>query len=385
MSTQTETAKETSTSDNGAKPKPPARKLIPLEKLKPNADQARQTWDTSKDEDGKSALDRLAESIRQNGLLNDLIVTPEGDHYLIVCGERRYRAIRNHKLMAEVPCIVRDGLTIAQQLELNIVENLQREDLTPIDEANAYKALMEKCGYTQANLAKRLAISPAMISYRLSLLDLSPGLQKDIAKGRLSETDGRTIAQAVKRIEGPQANQKRQEALSTIEKELKVATTNPKTGKVETPDVKRVAQATVTKVAGAAALPRARAPRNVAPPSTPAANAKVSAKVKEESDHFMQVLKDLNELLRPTRRTLGDGTLRRAVIAHLLIQHPDLPHKVRAALSPLDLIYDEAVKALNAKAQARAEAKAETKPAKSGKKPQAKSQKKAGKKAHRRK
>jgi hypothetical protein len=105
MSTQTEAAKGTAAgaNDNGAKPKPPARKLIALEKLKPNADQARQTWGTGKDEEGRSALDRLAESIRQNGLLNDLIVTPEGDHYLIVCGERRYRAIRNHKLMAELP------------------------------------------------------------------------------------------------------------------------------------------------------------------------------------------------------------------------------------------------------------------------------------------
>ena len=142
----------------GGRAKPPQRVFIPLEKLKPNPDQARRMWDTSKDEQGQSSLDRLAESIRQNGLLSDLTVTPQDGHYLIVCGERRFRAIKDNRLMAEVPCLVREGLSPAQLLELNIIENLQREDLTPIDEANAYKALMEKCGYTQAALAKRLVI-----------------------------------------------------------------------------------------------------------------------------------------------------------------------------------------------------------------------------------
>jgi ParB family chromosome partitioning protein len=176
------------------------RMMVPLAKLVPNADQVRQTWDDEEDEKGRSALDRLAESIKNQGLLQDLVVAPKGDKFVIVCGERRYRAIKEHKLMVEVPCVVREGLSEAQLLEINIVENLQREDLTPMDEARAYKALMEKCGYSQAQLAQRLGLSGAMVSYKLSLLDLSPGLQKEVARGRLSETDGRGIVQAVKRV-----------------------------------------------------------------------------------------------------------------------------------------------------------------------------------------
>ena len=75
---------------------------------RPIPNQVRQTWDTSKDESGKTALDRLADSIRNQGLLSELVVTPQGDRYLIVCGERRYRAIKNNNLMKEVPCIVRE-------------------------------------------------------------------------------------------------------------------------------------------------------------------------------------------------------------------------------------------------------------------------------------
>ena len=348
---------------NGSGSKPPVRTLIPIEKLKANPDQVRQHWDTSKDESGKTALDRLADSIRNQGLLSELVVTPHGDGYLIVCGERRYRAIKNNNLMKEVPCIVREGLTPVQMLELNLVENLQREDLTPMDEAHAYKALMEKCGYTQAALATKLGISGAMISYKLSLLDLSPGLQKQVAAGKLSETDGRTIAQAVKRIDGPQQDEQRSQAMKTIEQEVAKQPANPKTGKVDTPAVKRVAEATVTQIAGAKALPQVRAPRMVAPTPAPAPTAKASAAVKEQAEHLLAVLKDITELLRPARKALADKTLRQQVIRYVLAEQPTLPSKIQAAISPLDVIHAEAKALLDTKAAA---AKSET-PAKSAK------------------
>jgi len=359
---------------NGSGNKPPVRTLIPIEKLKANPDQVRQHWDTSKDESGKTALDRLADSIRNQGLLSELVVTPHGDGYLIVCGERRYRAIKNHNLMKEVPCIVREGLTPVQMLELNLVENLQREDLTPMDEAHAYKALMEKCGYTQAALATKLGISGAMISYKLSLLDLSPGLQKQVAAGKLSETDGRNIAQAVKRIDGPQKEEQRAQAMKTIEKEVAQQPANPKTGKADSPAVKRVAEATVTQIAGAKALPQTRAPRMVAPaPAAEKPAAKASAAVKEQAEHLLAVLKDVTELLRPARKALADKAFRAQVIRYVLAQQPTLPSKIQAAISPLDVIHGEAKEMLNAKAAA---AKSETpaKPAK-GKTPKTKATK----------
>ena len=327
------------------------RMLVPLGQLKANPDQVRQTWDTSKDEAGKSALDRLADSIRTQGLISELVVTPKDGHYVIVCGERRYRAIKNHNLMKEVPCIVRENLTPVQMLEMNIVENLQREDLTPIDEAHAYKALMEKCGYTQAALAKRLGISGAMISYKLSLLDLSPGLQKLVASGRLSETDGRSIAQTVKRIDGPQKDEQRGAAMKTIERQIAQEPANAKTGKVDTPAVKRAAEATVTHIAGAKALPQVRAPRMVAPAPAPAPAGKANAAVKEQAEHLIAVLKDINELLRPARKALAEKTFRAQVIRYVLNQQPTLPSKIQAAISPLDVIHGEAKEMLNAKAQ----------------------------------
>jgi len=115
-----------------------------------------------------------------------------------VCGERRYRAAKLAKLET-VPCVVKPNLDDKAILELSITENLQREDLTPIDEAKAIKALMQKCGYSQAQVGVKLGLSVAAINYKLSLLDLSPDLQKDIRKGALSETQGRTIVQAVRK------------------------------------------------------------------------------------------------------------------------------------------------------------------------------------------
>ncbi|MGD0089209.1 MAG: ParB/RepB/Spo0J family partition protein [Planctomycetota bacterium] len=367
---------------NGSGGKPPVRMLIPLEQLKPNPEQVRQNWDTSKDEAGKTALDRLADSIRNQGLLSELVVTPQGDHYLIVCGERRYRAIKNNNLMKEVPCVVRVNLTPVQMLEMNLVENLQREDLTPIDEANAYKALLEKCGYTQAALAAKLGISGAMISYKLSLLDLTPPLQKMVATGKLSETDGRSIAQTVKRIEGPQKEEQRAQALQTIENEVAKAPTNEKTGKIETPAVKRVAEQAVTQVAGASALPQVRAPRMVAPAPapTPAPATKVSAAVKEQAEHLLAVIKDVTELLRPARKALADKALRQQVIRCVLDQQPTLPSKIQAAISPLDVIHAEAREMLNAKAQPTKQAPKEA-PAKNAGKGQAKAKKSKAPKA----
>jgi len=326
---------------------------IPLNRIKPNPDQVRQTWDTAKDDLGMSNLDRLAESIRNQGLLSALVVTPQNGHFQIICGERRFRAISNNNLMKDVPCVVVENVSPAKQLEMNIVENLQREDLTAIDEARAYKALMEKCGYTQAQLSKRLGISGAMVSYKLSLLDLSPGLQKQVAQGRISETDGRTIVQTVKRINGPEAPQQRSQAMEQIEKKVTVEPVNSKNGKVESPAVKRVAEEEVTRVAGSKALPQARVPK-AAPAPAVAMNEKKdvsSGRTRELAAQFLSALKDVSEVLRGTRRALADKQARAEVIKHLLTTHPTLPSMIRSSLCPLDLVFGEAAQLIDQRAQ----------------------------------
>ena len=124
---------------------------IAVSQLDPNPDQPRRTFDTQ-------ALEALAESIRQAGVLQPLLVVENGARYRIVAGERRYRAARMAGLQS-VPCVVRD-MTEQERMEAALIENLQREDLNPIEEAAGIRALMEECGYTQ-ELACLLYTSPS--------------------------------------------------------------------------------------------------------------------------------------------------------------------------------------------------------------------------------
>jgi ParB family chromosome partitioning protein len=213
--------------------------LIPVLKLHSNPNQPRQVWDEGDDEEGKTKLERLAESIRSEGILQPLVVTPRNGSFLIVCGERRYRAAKLAKL-DQVPCIVKHSLDDKAVLELSITENLQREDLTPIDEAKAIKALMTKCGYSQARVGERLGLSVAAVNYKLSLLDLSPDLQKDVKKGALTETQGRTIVQAVRSV--PAA--KRPDAMASIKDRLAKTKAAKPGQKLSTKDVRTVAKTT---------------------------------------------------------------------------------------------------------------------------------------------
>lgn len=213
--------------------------LIPLAKLQSNPNQPRQVWDEGDDDEGKTKLERLAESIKAEGILQPLVVTPRNGSYLIVCGERRFRAAKIAQLK-DVPCVVRAGLDDKAILELSITENLQREDLTPIDEAKAIKALIDKCGYTQTAVAKRLGLSIAAVNIKLSLLTLNAPLQKDIKKGAITETQGREIVRAVNRVEPA----KRDSAMAAIRDRIEKAKAAKPHGKLSTKDVRTVAKAT---------------------------------------------------------------------------------------------------------------------------------------------
>ena len=158
---------------------------IPIDEIDPNTDQPRREFD-------KNALEQLADSIRDAGVLSPILVVEDGLRYRIVAGERRYRASRIAGL-SSVPCIVRD-LTTAQQMEAALIENLQREDLNPIEEAMAIRSLMQECGYTQEEAAQKLGKSRPVIANALRLLNLPKEIIDLVVSGDLSAGHARVLA-----------------------------------------------------------------------------------------------------------------------------------------------------------------------------------------------
>ena len=151
--------------------------------------------DTNPDQPRRSfpeeSLRQLAESIRTAGILQPILVVPTGDRYRIVAGERRFRAARIAGL-TEVPVIIRD-LTEQQQMEIALIENLQREDLNPIEESEAIRGLMDKCGYTQEQAAQRLGRSRPAVANALRLLSLPETIRRYVAGGLLSAGHARVL------------------------------------------------------------------------------------------------------------------------------------------------------------------------------------------------
>ena len=159
--------------------------MIAVTEIDRNPDQPRRDFD-------ETALQALADSIRSAGVLQPLLVVEENGRYRIVAGERRFRAARIAGL-DKVPCIVRD-LSAQEQMEAALIENLQREDLNPIEEAAAVKQFMDACHYTQEQAAKRLGKSRPALANLLRLLSLPQVVQDDVIAGRLSAGHARVLA-----------------------------------------------------------------------------------------------------------------------------------------------------------------------------------------------
>lgn len=138
------------------------------------------------------ALTQLADSIRSSGVLQPLLVVPEKDRYRIVAGERRFRAARMAKLSV-VPCLVRD-MTKDQQMEAALIENLQRENLNAIEEAEGIRALIEQCGYTQEKAAQQIGKSRPAVTNLLRLLSLPEEVKSAVVHGDLSAGHARVLA-----------------------------------------------------------------------------------------------------------------------------------------------------------------------------------------------
>jgi ParB family chromosome partitioning protein len=157
---------------------------VPIDRLVPNPWQPRQDL-------REEALQELAASIREHGLIQPLIVTQTHDGYQIIAGERRWRAARLAGLQT-VPVIVKEA-SERDKLELALVENLQRADLNPLEEALAYQQLIREFGLTQTEIARRVGKSQAAISNALRLLRLPDGVKRALAAGEISEGHARAL------------------------------------------------------------------------------------------------------------------------------------------------------------------------------------------------
>lgn len=161
--------------------------MVPVEKIYPNPDQPRRDFDDA-------ALQELAQSIAEKGIIQPLIVRKhptKSDSYEIVAGERRWRASQMSKLH-DVPVVIRD-YSDTEVLEVAIIENIQRADLNPIDEAAGYRQLMDKFGHTQEQLATALGKSRSHIANHVRLLSLPTGVMTYLEQGKLSAGHARTL------------------------------------------------------------------------------------------------------------------------------------------------------------------------------------------------
>lgn len=163
-----------------------AEQRIPIEQIEPNPNQPRRDF-------LPEALEELAASIREKGVIQPLIVRkhPSKDGYEIVAGERRWRAAQIAQLH-ELPVIIRD-FTDTEVLEVAIIENIQRADLNPLEEALAYRQLMDRFGHTQEKLAEALSKSRSHIANLLRLLQLPPEVQGWLREGKLSAGHARAL------------------------------------------------------------------------------------------------------------------------------------------------------------------------------------------------
>jgi ParB family chromosome partitioning protein len=157
---------------------------ISIDQIDPSDTQPRYIFNESK-------LEELVRSIKNNGILQPIVVRRRGERFQIVAGERRWRAAQRAGLH-RVPCIVKD-IPDERVLELSLIENLQREDLNPIEEANAYKKLLEGLRITQEEVARRIGKDRSTIANCLRLLNLPPEVQKLVEEGKLSMGHARAL------------------------------------------------------------------------------------------------------------------------------------------------------------------------------------------------
>lgn len=222
----------TGISSNAEKKEPVAK--VKLSLVEPNREQPRKNFD-------EAALEELAESIKQYGIIQPLIVQDKKTYYEIIAGERRWRAAKLAGLK-EVPVIVRD-LSEQEVMEISLIENIQREDLNPIEEAVAYKRLLDEFNLKQEEVANKVSKSRAAIANSMRLLKLTGYVQQLVIDGKLSTGHARCLIP----IEDPE--EQKHIALQILEKNLSVRETEQLVKKLLNPDPEKKAKKEETDAA----------------------------------------------------------------------------------------------------------------------------------------
>jgi len=158
---------------------------IEIAKIRPNPNQPRVQFD-------ETALDELADSIRQRGLLQPILLKADGEDYLIIAGERRWRAAQRARLHS-IPALVRE-IDESTTAELALIENIQRQDLNPLEEAEGYRQLIKRHGHTQDDVGRIVHKSRSHVANLLRLLDLPPFVRESLMKGDISMGHARAVA-----------------------------------------------------------------------------------------------------------------------------------------------------------------------------------------------
>ena len=158
---------------------------VAIDQISPNPYQPRKTFN-------EESIEELTRSVREHGIVQPLVVTRSGDRFKLIAGERRYRAAQRAGLQT-VPVVIKDDLREGGALEIALIENIQREDLNPIEEANAYHQLHEEFGLTQEEISKRVGKERSTIANFLRLLKLPDSVKKLLASGQLSMGHARAL------------------------------------------------------------------------------------------------------------------------------------------------------------------------------------------------
>ena len=158
---------------------------VEVARIRPNPNQPRVQFD-------EEALDELAESIRQRGVLQPILLRPDGEDYMVIAGERRWRAAQRARLHA-IPAIIRE-VDDSTTSELALIENIQRLDLNPLEEAEGYRQLIERHGHTQDEVGRIVHKSRSHVANLLRLLDLPEYVRQSLLKGDISMGHARAVA-----------------------------------------------------------------------------------------------------------------------------------------------------------------------------------------------
>jgi ParB family chromosome partitioning protein len=168
-----------------AQPSAPGMMHLALDQIGPNPYQPRKTFN-------EGSIDELARSVREHGIVQPLVVSRHGDRYRLIAGERRFRAAQKAGLTT-VPVVIKDDLKEGDALQIALIENIQREDLNPIEEAMAYHQLHEEFGLTQEEISKRVGKERSTVANFLRLVKLPEGVKKLLASGQLSMGHARAL------------------------------------------------------------------------------------------------------------------------------------------------------------------------------------------------